>query len=131
MALGNRDLNPQTAASSPDKRVTAQIASFVPRQGQTMVDTLGIPTTPAMMMASTMVYSHGFAELALQLYADGPAGPTREIVTFSIVDRKAFVLASGAVRGVAVIGWAPGANHLVIFDGDGTTGALAVITPER
>ena len=41
------------------------------------------------------------------------------------------MLASGAARGVAVIGWAPGINHLVIFDGDGTTGALAVITPER
>jgi hypothetical protein len=131
MALGNRELNPQTAASSPDKRVTAQIASFVPKQGQTIVDSLGIPTTPAMMMASTMTYSHGFAELALQLYADRPAGPTREIVTFSIVGRKAFVLANGGVNGVVVIGWAPGANHLVIFDGDGATGALAVITPAR
>jgi hypothetical protein len=131
MALGNRDLNPQSAASSPNKRVTAQIASFVPRQGQTIVDSLGIPTTPAMMMASTMIYSHGFAELALQLYADGAGGPTREIVTFSIVDRKAFVLASGGVNGVVVIGWAPAANHLVIFDGDGARGALAVITPER
>jgi hypothetical protein len=131
MALGNRDLNPQTAASSPEKRVTAQIASFVPKQAATIVDTLGIPTTPAMMMASTMSYSHGFAELALQLFAEGPAGPTREIVTFSIIDRKAFVLASGAVRGIAVIGWSPAANQLVIFDGDGAIGALAVITPER
>jgi len=131
MALGNRDLNPQMAAASPNKRVTAQIASFVPKQGATLVDTLGIPTTPAMMMASTMAYSHGFAELALQLYADLPHGPTREIVTFSIVDRTAFVLASGPVRGVAVIGWSPAANYLVIFDSDGTTGALAVITPAR
>jgi len=131
MALGNRELTPQMAALSPDKRVTAQIASFIPREGKTIVDSLGIPTTPAMMMASTMTYSHGFAELALQLYADAAAGPTREIVTFSIVDRKAFVLASGGVNGVAVIAWAPGANHLLIFDGDGTTGALAVITPAR
>ncbi len=131
MALGNRELTQQTAAALPDKRVTAQIASFVPRQGHTIVDSLGIPTTPAMMMASTMTYSHGFAELAMQLYADAAAGPTREIVTFSIVDRKAFVLASGGVSGVAVIGWAPGANQLVIFDGDGATGALAVITPSR
>jgi len=131
MALGNRDLTPQTAASSPDKPVTAQIASFVPKQGKTIVNTLGIPTTPAMMMASTMTYTHGFAELALQLYADRAAGPTREIVTFSIVDRKAFVLASGGVSGVVVVGWAPGANHLIIFDGDGAIGALAVITPAR
>ncbi len=131
MALGNRDLNPQIAASSPDKRMTAQIASFIPRQGRMIVDSLGIPTTPAMMMASTMTYSHGFAELALQLYVDGPAGPRREIVTFSILDRKAFVLASGGVNGVVVIGWAPAANHLMIFDGDGATGALAVITPAR
>ena len=84
-----------------------------------------------MMMASTMSYSHGFAELALQLFVDGPNGPMREIVTFSIIDRKAFVLASGPARGVAVIGWSPIANQLVIFDGDGTTGMLAVITPAR
>lgn len=127
MALGNRE----AAGAAPDKRLTAQIASFVPRQGATIVDTLGIPTTPAMMMASTMAYSHGFAELAIQLFADRPEGPTREIVTFSIVDRKAFVLASGAVRGVAVIGWSPVANRLAIFDGDGAAGALAVITPQR
>lgn len=131
MALGNRELTPQIAASLPDKRVTAQIASFVPKQGQTIVDSLGIPTTPAMMMASTMTYSHGFAELALQLYAETAAGPTREIVTFSIVDRKAFVLASGGVNGVVVIGWAPTSNQLVIFDGNGEVGALAVITPAR
>lgn len=131
MALGNRDLDPQSAASSPDRRVTAQIASFDPKENKTLVDTLGTPTTPAMMMASTMTYSHGFAELALQLYVAGPGGPMREIVTFSIIDRKAFVLASGPFRGVAVIGWSPGANHLVIFDGDGGIGALAVITPAR
>lgn len=131
MALGNRELNPQSAAASPDQRITAQLASFLPKHGETLVDTLGIPTTPAMMMASTMAYSHGYAELALQLYASGPSGPTREIVTFSIIDRKAFVLASGPARGVAVIGWSPASNHLVIFDSDGTTGALAVITPAR
>ncbi len=132
MALGNRDLNPQSAASSPDQRVTAQIASFDPKaEPDDLVDSLGMPTTPAMMMASTMTYSHGFAELALQLYVAGPGGPTREIVTFSIIDRKAFVLASGPFRGVAVIGWSPAANRLVIFDGDGATGALAVITPKR
>lgn len=131
MALGNRGLDPQSAAAAPDRRVTAQLASFLPKQSQTLVDTLGIPTTPAMMMASTMAYSHGYAELALQLFALGPNGPTREIVTFSIIDRKAFVLASGPARGDAVIGWSPAANHLAIFDGDGTAGALAVLTPKR
>jgi hypothetical protein len=131
MALGNRDLSFQSAASSPDLRVTAQIASFDPKQTETLVDTLGVPTTPAMMMASTMTYSRGFAQLALQLFVAGPGGPMREIVTFSIIDRKAFVLASGPDRGVAVIGWSPIANRLVIFDGDGINGAFAVITPKR
>ncbi len=131
MALGNRELNAQTAMSSPNRRVTAQIASFDPKQSQALVNTLGTPTTPAMMMASTMAYSHGGAELALQLYVAGPNGPIREIVTYSILDRKAFVLASGPFRGTAVIGWSPNANDLAIFDGDGTAGALALITPER
>jgi hypothetical protein len=131
MALGNRALNAKTAMSAPDRRVTAEIASFDPKEKQSLVNTLGTPTTPSMMMASTMIYSHGFAELALQLYVAGPDGPIREIVTYSIIDRKAFVLASGPFRGTAVIGWSPHASQLVIFDGDGTTGALAVITPAR
>jgi hypothetical protein len=145
MALGAREIDPQTAAAQPNKRVTARIASFLPTHappsagangaaivpGEVLIDDLGIPTTPAMLLASTMAYSHGYAELAMQKYADEPGGPTRKIVTFSIVDRRAFVLASGAARGVAVIGWAPNANRLVVFDGDGATGALAVITPER
>jgi hypothetical protein len=131
MALGNRALTAQTAMSAPDRRVTAEIASFDPKEKQSLVNTLGTPTTPSMMMASTMTYSHGFAELALQLYVAGPDGAIREIVTYSIIDRKAFVLASGPFRGTAVIGWSPHANQLVIFDGDGTSGALAVITPSR
>jgi hypothetical protein len=131
MALGNRALNAQTAMSAPDRRVTAEIASFNPKEKQSLVITLGTPTTPSMMMASTMTYSHGFAELALQLYVAGPDGPIREIITYSIIDRKAFVLASGPFRGTAVIAWSPHANQLVVFDGDGTTGALAIITPAR
>jgi hypothetical protein len=131
MALGNRALTAQTAMSAPDRRVTAEIASFSPKETLSLVNTLGTPTTPSMMMASNMTYSHGFAELALQLYVAGPDGPIREIVTYSIIDRKAFVLASGPFRGTAVIGWSPIANQLVVFDGDGTTGALAVITPSR
>jgi len=51
--------------SAPDRRVTAEIASFDPKEKQSLVNTLGTPTTPSMMMASTMTYSHGFAELAL------------------------------------------------------------------
>lgn len=131
LALGNRELNAQVAMSSPDRRVAAQIAILDPTRSEALVNALGMPTTPAMMMASTMTYSHGFAELALQLYAAGPNGPLREIVTYSLLDRKTFVLASGPLRGIAVIGWSPTVNHLVIFDGDGISGAFAVATPQR
>ncbi len=129
MALGSLDINP--ANIQPDQRVTAQIASFIPGQATKVVNSLGIPTTPAMLMASTLSYSQGFGELALELYASRPEGPTREIVTFSVLGRKAFLLAHGPARGEALIAWWPGTNHLVIFDGDGVTGALAIVTPER
>jgi hypothetical protein len=129
MALGNRELNAKAAASMPDKRVTAQIASFVPGQGTTIVNSLGIPTTPAMLMASTMTYSPVAAQLGIQLFSNQPQGPTRDILAFSVTEHKAFVLASGSARGVAVIGWSPTANQLAIFDGDGVNDALAVLTP--
>jgi hypothetical protein len=129
MALGNRELNEKVAASRPDQRVTAQIATFIPRQGTTIVNTLGIPTTPAMLMASTMTFSPLSSELGIQLFATQPQGATRDIVAFSVTDHKAFVLASGSARGVAVTGWAPAANQIAIFDGDGVNSALAVLTP--
>src|SRR5205085_1315102 len=66
MALGNRALTEKVAASTPDKRVTAQIATFIPKQGTTLVSSLGIPTTPGMLMASTMIFSPLSSELAIQ-----------------------------------------------------------------
>jgi hypothetical protein len=129
LALGNRGLNFQTAMATPNRSTIAQIATFDPARTRTQIQSLGIPTTPAMLTASTMIYSPAFSEVAMQLYAASSQGPIRQIATYSILDHKAFVLARGRLRGVAVIGFAPSANQLLIFDGDGIKGALAVITP--
>ena len=43
MALGNRDLKPQRPRRRRRQAVTAQLASFVPRQGKMIVDSLEFP----------------------------------------------------------------------------------------
>ncbi len=131
VALGNQGLNFQTAMATPNHTVVAQIATLDPARTKTQIESLGIPTTPAMLMASTMIYSPAFAEAAIELYAASAHGPIRQIVTYSILYHKAFVLARGELRGVAVLGFSPKANQLVIFDGDGANGALTLIAPSQ
>ncbi len=131
VALGNRELTYKAALGAPNQVVTAELATFDPAEPEVHVDSLGLPTTPRMLMASTMAYTPAFAQVAMQMYAATEQGPAREIVTYSLLDRKAFVLAHGALRGTAVIGWSPKANRLAIFDGDSGTGVLTVIAPNR
>jgi hypothetical protein len=131
VALGNRALTYRGAMAAPNRVVTAELATFDPKEPQVQINSLGLPTTPQMLMASTMAYTPGFAQVAMQLYVAAPRGPVREIVTYSLLDRKAFVLAHGALHGTAVIGWSPKANRLAIFDGDAGAGMLAVIAPNR
>lgn len=131
VALGNRELTYAAAMAAPNRVLTAELATFDPSQPQVQIDSLGLPTTPTMLMASTMAYAPGFAQVAMQMYTAGQQGPEREIVTFSLLDRKAFVLAHGALRGTAVLGWSPTANLVAIFDGDSGTSALVVIAPNR
>ncbi len=131
VALGNRELTYKTALGAPNQVVTAELATFEPTEPEVHVDSLGLPTTPRMLMASTMAYTPAFAQVAMQMFAATPQGPMREVVSYSLLDRKAFVLAHGALRGTAVIGWSPKANRLAIFDGDAGAGVLAIIAPSR
>ena len=84
------------------------------------------------MMSSRMIYTPELAEIALELFALHVNSPIREIVTYSIPDRKAFVLARGPVDGTVTLSWSPSANELAICSGDGRgKGALVVISPPR
>lgn len=132
VALGNQQLTYRGALADPNRIVTAELARFAAKKSQVHVQSLDFPTTPRMLMASTMTYTPGFAQVAIQMYAAVQGqGPTREIVTFSLTDNKAFVIAHGPLRGTAEIGWSRKANQLVIFDGADGNGMLAVVVPYR
>jgi hypothetical protein len=131
VALGNRKLTFRGAMAEPNRIVTAQLAIFDPKEPQVHIRSLGFPTTPRMLMASTMTYTSSFAQVAMQMYAAVPQGAQREIVSYSLLDSKAFVLAHGLLRGTAEIGWSPKANRLAIFDGVNGNGMLAVVAPYR
>jgi hypothetical protein len=131
VALGNRELTFRSALAAPNRVVTAQLATFEPTEPEVHIESLGLPTTPRMLMASTMAYTPAFAQVAMQMYTASQQGAAREIVSYSLLDRKAFVLAHGPLRGAAVIGWSPKANRLAVFDGDAGSGVLAVIAPNR
>lgn len=131
VALGNRQLTFRGAVARPNRIVIAQLAIFDPKEPQVHIRSLGFPTTPRMLMASTMTYTPSFAQVAMQMYAAVRQGPQREIVSYSLLDSKAFVLAHGLMRGTAEIQWSPKANRLAIFDGTKGNGILAVVAPYR
>ncbi len=131
LALGNRSLSWRSVAANPDAPFIAQLALFSPKLDKTQVESLGRPTSPVMLSQSAMVYSQPFDEAAIELYRFGPHGPEREIVTFSRPDQKAFVIASGPIRGTVTLAWVPNTDRLLIFDGDGTSGGLTILSPPR
>jgi hypothetical protein len=131
VALGNRKLTYSNVMATPKRIVTAELATFSPKEPKVRIRSLGFPTTARMLMASTMAYTPAFAQVAMQLYAAVHSGIQREIVSYSLLDGKAFVLAHGLLRGTAEIGWSPKANRLAIFDGADGKGVLAVVAPYR
>lgn len=131
VALGNRQLTFRGVVAQPNRIVIAQLATFDPKEPQVHIRSLGFPTTPRMLMASTMTYTPSFAQVAMQMYAAVQRGPQREIVSYSLLDSKAFVLGHGLLRGTAEIQWSPKANRLAIFDGVKGNGMLAVVAPYR
>ena len=131
LALGNRALSWRSVAANPTAPVTAQLALFSPRLDKTQVKSLARPTSPVMLSQSSMVYSQALDEAAIQLFTNEPNGPAREIIAFSRPDQKAFLIAHGPIRGVVTLAWMPITNRLLIFDGDGASGSLTILTPPR
>ncbi len=132
VTLGNRELSFKQAIDRPEATVPAQVAIAQSEQDRTDVKALGFDTWPEMLAQSTMAYSKGADEAAMQIYAPSMAVPWRKIVTYSLRYDSAFLLAEGPARGTVTMSWSLRGRWLAFLDGEATTRTvMTVLAPPR
>jgi hypothetical protein len=132
VTLGNKELSFTRAIDRPETPVLAQVAIAQADLGQVKVKSIGFDTWPEMLAQSTMVYSTGANEAAMQVYAPSPGIAWRKIVTYSVHYDSAFLLAEGPARGTVTMSWSIRGRWLALLDGDATTNTvMTVLTPPR
>jgi hypothetical protein len=131
LALGSGSLTFRRALAAPAGRIHAELALSDPIGSNTEVKSLGFNSTPAMLAASTMTYTHATDEAAIATFSPTSTGPLRKIVIYSVASKRAFLVAFGAPRGAVAMSWSPRGRYLAIADGDATAAALTIMSPPR
>ncbi len=127
VTIGSRDLS--SGQGDPDRRVKAEVALIKAGEPEIEVSSLGFETLPAMLAASTMIYSIASDEGVIDTAT--AYGPTRELIEYSYGSHAAFVLASGAAQGPLLASWSPDGRVLAFVDGDASSTTLTVLAPPR
>ena len=132
VTLGNRELTFARAIERPEMPIPAQVAVSQSEKAQVDVKSLGFETWPEMLAQSTMAYSKGANEAAMQIYAPSKPVPWRKIVTYSLHYDSAFLLAEGPAQGTVTMSWSLRGRWLAFLDGDATIGTvMSVLAPPR
>jgi hypothetical protein len=132
VTLGNRQLSFKQAIERPREPVTAQVAVAQADLTEVDVKSLGFDTWPEMLAQSTMAYSKGADEAAMEVYAPSKPVPWRKIVTYSLHYDSAFLLAEGPAQGIVNMSWSLRGRWLAFLDGDATIGTvMTVLEPPR
>jgi len=132
VTLGNRELTFARAIERPEMPIPAQVAVSQSEKAQVDVKSLGFETWPEMLAQSTMAYSKGANEAAMQIYAPSKPVPWRKIVTYSLHYDSAFLLAEGPAQGTVTMSCSLRGRWLAFLDGDATIGTvMSVLAPPR
>ena len=132
VTLGHQDLSFVRAIERPQESLLAQIAIAQSDLSKVDVKSLGFNTWPEMFAQSTMAYSKGADEAAMQIFAPSLPVPWRKIVTYSLHYDNAFLVAEGPARGTVTMSWSLRGRWLALLDGDATTGTvMTVLEPPR
>ena len=127
ITLGNQQLTFKRAIERPQAPLLAQVAIAQSDQGQVDMKSLGFQTEPDMLAQSTMAFSKGADEAAMQIFAPSLPVPWRKIVTYSINYDSAFLLAEGPAKGVVTMSWSLKGRWLAFLDGDATAGTVMTV----
>jgi hypothetical protein len=132
VTLGNRELSFKQAIERPEAPVVTQVAVAQADLTKVDVKSLGFDSWPEMLAQSTMAYSKGADEAAMEIYAPSKPVAWRKVVTYSLHYDSAFLLAEGPAQGIVTMSWSLRGRWLAFLDGDATTGTvMTVLAPPR
>jgi hypothetical protein len=131
ITIGNQALTFKKAIENPQAQVLAQVAVAKSEEGEVDVKSLGFQTEPAMLANSTMAYSKGADEAAIQTYSPSLPVAWRKTVTYSLHYDNAFLLAEGPARGIVTMSWSLRGRWLAFLDGDAAGTVMTVLEPPR
>ncbi len=132
VTLGDRGLTFTRAIERPEMPVVAEVAIAQADLTQIDVKSLGFDSWPEMLAQSTMAYSKGANEAAMQIFSPSRPVPWRKIVTYSLHYDSAFLLAEGPAQGIVTMSWSLRGRWLAFLDGDATIGTvMTVLAPPR
>ncbi len=132
ITLGNQSLTFRLALDRPEQEFPAQVAVSQPEQSQIKIKSLGLRTLPPMLAQSSMEYSRGANEAAMQIFAPSRPVPWRKIINYSLQVDSAFLLAAGPASGTVTMSWSPKGRWLALLDGDAASQTvLTVLAPPR
>lgn len=129
LALGNQELTWQSLVRTPQAPVLTELALFDPETPAIRIVPLGIRTVAPMLAESRMVFTTVSDSAAIDILVPAAAGPLREIVSYLMGPRAAFLLASGPVRGPLLMSWSPDGKELALLDGDANASVLTIFAP--
>ena len=121
-----------SAQAAPEGPVRAELAISNPAGTETEVESLGFNSTPAMLAASTMTYTHATDAAAIATVSPATRRPDAQDCDFfgGPEDARSWSR-SDRLRGAIAMSWSPRGRYLAIADGDGTAAALTIISPPR
>jgi hypothetical protein len=131
VAIGNRELTWQTAASGPNQSIKTEVALINPASGEIKINPLGYATTPALLAESSIVYTQASDYAALDALMPGLDGPQRQLIEYAARSQSAFVLGRGPADQPIGMSWSPNGVILAAVTIGPTSSVITVFVPPR
>jgi hypothetical protein len=129
IALGNRELTWRRAAQAPDQIVTAQVALMPTHPGEITVNSVGLPSTAALLARSTITMAADHALINTATAVDGAT--MRKLVVYAYPARAAWVIATAPVAAAISANWSPDGKFVALIDASEQPNRLTVVASPR
>lgn len=131
VALGNDDLTWGRAAQAPYKIVIAQIALRQSSSSELIINSLGLPLTPAILSRSKMRFSLASQNALIDTAVVTARGTTQELIKYSYPTRSAAVLVAAPPDEALSPAWSPNGAAIVVVDTTSHPNFVTVLSPSR
>ncbi|HEX4211460.1 MAG TPA: hypothetical protein VHY56_13770 [Candidatus Binataceae bacterium] len=131
VAIGNRELTWQLAASDPNHSIKTEVALINPASGEIKMNPLGYNTTPLLLAESSITYTQSADYAAIDALMPGPDGPQRQLIEYAARSRSAFVFGRGPADQPIGMSWSPNGAVLAAVTVGPSSSVITVFIPPQ